>query len=56
MKTVYVLAWGSYEYDVQGVTTDEKIAKQWEKFNKDCFYIVVNLIENNEQYEEFLNT
>ena len=56
MKQVYVLTWDydSFE-EIEGVTTDEAIAKRWEKYFGQSS-TKVDLIENDEQYEEFLNT
>ena len=50
-----MLTWGYDNFDeTEGVTTDETIAMKWEKCFGRC--IKVDLIENDEQYEEFLNT
>lgn len=57
MKTVYVLTWGEHwEVEIRGVTTDRKIASLWLACGEPYYYEKVNLIENNKQYEEFLNT
>ena len=57
MNTVYVLTWGEHwEVETRGVTTDRKVAQLWQAHGEPYYFEEVNLIENNEQYEEFLKT
>ena len=55
--SVYVLIWGEHwEVEIRGVTDDYEIARKWQSQGTPYYFEEVSLIENNEQYEEFLKT
>lgn len=52
---VYVLQWDAgHKFEVEGVTSSEEIAKEWEK-GRHYYYSEYDLLETQEDYERWEN-